>query len=368
VRAVLTPRRRYDLLEKGDGKAAEPGKEKLGGLLEEDEDEDEDGDDWKLKVCSTCRKKRGDLPVAHFAAASGHLDCLTFINNTDMEEITSFDKAQRSPLFYSCANNQTLTAVLLIEVAPQLVQLCDTNGDTPLHAASSSGSAELIELLISRGGADVNATNLLGIAPAHLAKNRRCLEVLFDAGADIHLRDKQKRSPLFVSCAMDRRDCAEFICEIIEIEGGSFQEVDRRGDTPLHAAACNGSNACTSMLLDLAVEPGVRNKKGLRPIDLAAKRGHEKCEQVSHRPTPTERALGAACEGFCGRGVSPRKFPSETARFCRRRAAAHPNRAHLWGPRAKGFAGGGSPPNSPRAKQPASTADEQRRQLRPDPN
>jgi len=269
----------YELLEKKEEK---PDEGKLGGLLEEDEEDGEDGDDngdWKLKVCSVCRKKRGDLPVAHFAAASGHVDCLTYICNTDMEAIRSFDKAQRSPLFYACANMQTLTAVLLIEVAPQMVQLCDGNGDTPLHAAASSGGVELIELLVSRGGADVNGVNLLGISASHLAKERRCLEVLFDAGADIYLRDKQKRSPLFVSCAMDRRDCAEFICEIIEIEGGSLQEVDRRGDTPLHAAACNGSADCCGMLLEMGVEPGVRNKKGLRPIDLAARRGHDKCEQ-----------------------------------------------------------------------------------------
>ena len=63
-------------------------------------------------------------------------------------------------------------------------------------------------------------------------------------------------------------------------EGESFQETDRRGDTPLHAAACNGSAECCRMLLDLAVEPGVRNKKGLRPIDLAIKRRHQDCEQV----------------------------------------------------------------------------------------
>jgi len=34
------------------------------------------------------------------------------------------------------------------------------------------------------------------------------------------------------------------------------------------------------MLLDLAVEPGVRNRKNLRPIDLAMKRGHSDCEQL----------------------------------------------------------------------------------------
>ena len=231
-------------------------------------------------LLDACRCKRGDLPVVHFAAASGHIDCMTYINNNDPNEISCFDKAQRSPLFYACANSQTMTAVYLIEVAPQLVMLCDSNGDTPLHAASSAGSAELIELLISRGGATVNQTNNLGISPAHLATNRGCLEILFDAGCDLKLKDKQKRSPLFVACAMNRKDVAEFITEILEIEGGSFQEVDRRGDTPLHAAACNGSADCCRLLLDLAVEPGVRNKKDLRPIDLAIKRGHTDCEQL----------------------------------------------------------------------------------------
>ena len=272
----------YNLLEKGVGAPAEGkrGSVIVEGDENEEDEEDDDDDDWKLKVCDMCRCKRGDLPVVHFAAASGHIDCLTYINNNDPNEISSFDKAQRSPLFYACANNQTMTAVYLIEVAPQLVMLCDTNGDTPLHAASSAGSTELVELLISRGGAGVNQQNNLGISPAHLATCRGCLEILFDAGCDIRLKDKQKRSPLFVSCAMNRKHCAEFITEILEIEGGSFQEIDRRGDTPLHAAACNGSVECCKLLLDLAVEPGVRNKKGLRPIDLAIKRGHQDCEQL----------------------------------------------------------------------------------------
>ncbi|GMH71380.1 hypothetical protein TrLO_g3872 [Triparma laevis f. longispina] len=275
----------YDVLQKGGQEksldASTDKAQRRGSIImEENEEEEEEDNDWRLKVCDTCRRKRGDLPVVHFAAASGHIQCLTYIANNDSSQISTFDKAQRSPLFYACANNQTLTAVYLIELAPQTVMLCDSNGDTPLHAASQAGSAELIELLISRGGASVNSLNNLGISCAHLATNRECLHILFDAGADIKLKDKQKRSPLFVSCAMNRKECAEFICEILEIEGESFQETDRRGDTPLHAAACNGSAECCRMLLDLAVEPGVRNKKGLRPIDLAIKRRHQDCEQL----------------------------------------------------------------------------------------
>ena len=282
----------YNLLEskKKGGEDGEAGGANgaMGGIMEEEEDELEDSlvdmsSSFKLPssgICNTCRKKRGDLPIPHFASASGHIDCLTHIVNTDPNSVSTFDKAQRSPLFYSCANGQTLTAVLLIEVFPQTAQLCDSNGDTPLHAAASAGSADLIELLVSRGGSSVNQTNNLGLTASHLAKNRQCLEILFDAGADIYAKCKQRRSPLFVACAMNRLDCAEFICEIIEIEGGSFQEVDKRGDTPLHASACNGSVKCCKLLLDLAVEPGVRNKKGLRPIDLALKRGHSSCEQL----------------------------------------------------------------------------------------
>eukprot|EP00622_Pseudochattonella_farcimen_P003076 FR738170.1.p1 GENE.FR738170.1~~FR738170.1.p1 ORF type:complete len:306 (+),score=34.15 FR738170.1:3-920(+) len=59
-----------------------------------------------------------------------------------------------------------------------------------------------------------------------------------------------------------------------------LNHVDRRGDTPLHAAACNGALLSLTHLLKLGTNPDVRNTKGYRPIDLAARRGHADCETV----------------------------------------------------------------------------------------
>jgi len=130
VRMMKSSGSLYNLLESKKKGAGGEGETSIGVIEEEEDDLEESMADggglisssFKLaspNVCMSCRKKRGDLPVPHFAAASGHVDCLTHIVNTDPSSIATFDKAQRSPLFYACANNQTLTAVLLIEGAKQ---------------------------------------------------------------------------------------------------------------------------------------------------------------------------------------------------------------------------------------------------------
>ena len=130
VRMMKSSGSLYNLLESKKKGAGGEGETSIGVIEEEEDDLEESMADggglisssFKLaspNVCMSCRKKRGDLPIPHFAAASGHVDCLTHIVNTDPSSIATFDKAQRSPLFYACANNQTLTAVLLIEGAKQ---------------------------------------------------------------------------------------------------------------------------------------------------------------------------------------------------------------------------------------------------------
>lgn len=88
------------------------------------------------------------------------------------------------------------------------------------------------------------------------------------------------RTPLFVACATDRLEKAEFLCELLECAGQDLGETDKRGDTPMHAAACNGSTACLLLLLQYGVAPDLRNSKGLRPIDLASRKGQCACEKI----------------------------------------------------------------------------------------
>lgn len=83
-----------------------------------------------------------------------------------------------------------------------------------------------------------------------------------------------------MACATDRLEKAEFLCELLECGGQDLGEADKRGDTPMHAAAYNGSTACLLLLLQYGVAPDVRNSKGLRPIDLASRRGQSACEKI----------------------------------------------------------------------------------------
>jgi len=61
--------------------------------------------DWQPGgVCLECQHQDSGLPKPHYAAAMGHLGCLMSIYIADMESLLTFDSADRSPLFYACAN------------------------------------------------------------------------------------------------------------------------------------------------------------------------------------------------------------------------------------------------------------------------
>ena len=55
---------------------------------------------------------------------------------------------------------------------------------------------------------------------------------------------------------------------------------DQRGDTPLHAAACNGAVECLLLLLQHGIDPRTKNLTGLKAIDLAVRNRHQKCKSI----------------------------------------------------------------------------------------
>jgi ankyrin repeat protein len=80
----------------------------------------------------------------------------------------------------------------------------DDSHSTPLHLASSKGSAETVGLLIQHG-ADVNAQNKDLSTPLHLAASS-CLtlegtivRLLLRHGANIDARDSEGRTPLEIA-------------------------------------------------------------------------------------------------------------------------------------------------------------------------
>ena len=119
-------------------------------------------------ICEQCLNRVEEISLGHFAAAVGHLQCLRGVCNDNPYSLLSFDATNRSPLFYASANDRPDCCEYLIDRFPPLINLADASGDTPLHAASNSGSEACVSLLIYKGRAQIDARNKLGMAPAHL--------------------------------------------------------------------------------------------------------------------------------------------------------------------------------------------------------
>jgi len=231
------------------------------------------------------REKFTNLPAPHAAAASGDLQRLMMLSSVELSLLCSYDSAHRSPLFYSVAYDNHEVVAFLLEKFPEMAGEADEHGDTPLHAAVSADSIEsvaaLLKVMAGKGSEDYSQpANHMKMTPVHLTASVECLDLLYQNGASLTEVDNHGRSPLFVACAMNRWECAEYLIEGLDQEIGSLYIQDDRGDTPLHAAACNGAVDCVLLMLQYGVDPTVTNTKGLKAIDLAIRNKHKKCQQL----------------------------------------------------------------------------------------
>jgi ankyrin repeat protein len=89
----------------------------------------------------------------------------------------------------------------LLEASPELVNVRDGEGGTPLHLAVQGGHAELAELLLDRG-ADISAADASGYTPLHhaaYAGDAALVGLLLARGADVTEREVRGRTPLYMA-------------------------------------------------------------------------------------------------------------------------------------------------------------------------
>ncbi|CAG8539767.1 2665_t:CDS:2 [Funneliformis caledonium] len=100
---------------------------------------------------------------------------------------------------------QRVTELLISGVSPNSK---DTNGYTPLTAATSYNHIELIEFLISQG-ADVNIRDNDGDTPLFVAENIKVAQILLDHDADPFIRNSEGKTPAQVAYEEGWLDVAE---------------------------------------------------------------------------------------------------------------------------------------------------------------
>jgi ankyrin repeat protein len=176
----------------------------------------------------------------------------------------------------------------------------DNLGNTALHYLCTNDMADLAEKVIA-AGADVSLANNAGKTPLHLAAANGLLTTIrlfLDKGAKINAQDMEDKTPLIHAVENGRRDAAEYLLvsgadkysrtitglfpkDFIKAAGPSMEklllffgaasnQIDSKGNTPLHQAVYQGGLATVKKLLSAGASSiNFKNNKSLTPLLVA---------------------------------------------------------------------------------------------------
>lgn len=150
----------------------------------------------------------------------------------------------------------------------------DPTGNTPLHWAINSETAELLISL----GADIDARDEFGHTPLHDVDNAAVADTLIAYGADVNARDFHGDTPLhwaiirasWPSTSEQQWKSKELlIIDRLLIHGANINAKGNGGRTPLH---CAESVEVARSLIDHGADVNARDQKGLKPWDIVRRR------------------------------------------------------------------------------------------------
>ncbi|XP_078688617.1 ankyrin repeat domain-containing protein 27-like isoform X1 [Branchiostoma floridae x Branchiostoma belcheri] len=148
----------------------------------------------------------------------------------------------------------------------------DDKGLTALHVAAIYGRADMIDLLVTKGGV-VNATDYHGSTPLHLAcqkGHQSAALLLLHFSADVRAQDNDGNTPLHLCCENGHEDCVKAVVYydrsyvVLDINAANDN-----GDTPLHLAARWGYCNIVDTLLQNGASVEALNRKKQTSLDCA---------------------------------------------------------------------------------------------------
>ena len=151
-----------------------------------------------------------------------------------------------------------------------LINATDFGGSTPLHHAAGFGTLESLTLLIDKG-ADVNAKNRRGSTPLFWAIHDEAkVRLLVSRGATINIKQVEGRTPVYQASSLGSGNA---VLRLLLDNGGDPNVATLTGLTPLNAAALRGDIAAMRMLLEKGARVDVKNGAGGTPLMAAATNG-----------------------------------------------------------------------------------------------
>lgn len=126
---------------------------------------------------------------------------------------------------YSCNGDLGRMESLLSFLDPNIVNISDCFGATPLHYAVARGYGDVVMLLLEQQNIDKNPQDNEGLTPLHLAAERgdlNLIKYLMGRGADINIPNFDGKTPKdwLKDCAEETGNLNIVSQMLDEIEGG----------------------------------------------------------------------------------------------------------------------------------------------------
>ncbi|KAL4794568.1 hypothetical protein BDV19DRAFT_379477 [Aspergillus venezuelensis] len=249
------------------------------------------------------RNRRGRTRVA-FGSSRESLDGADSSDADDNAEVRmeSQFKNGRTPLHTACSTG-TIEMIELLLQHDADIEAVDARGRTPLHIACTereySYPEEAVKLLVDEGadvnrartikpdvamilireGADINVRDDLGRTPLHQAVaegSTRMFRLLLEHGAEVNAVDKRGYSALHLCVDSNRGYYLEDLLRM----GGDPNIMDNDGDTVLHHACRYRTTVNVELLLKHDADLGIENRAGLTAVEVARKRGRRNILKV----------------------------------------------------------------------------------------
>lgn len=220
--------------------------------------------------------KDGMKPLL-LAAEHGHpkaVEKLLAAKTSSLYDMWSRHPTESSPLLLAAENGHEEVVRVLCEHSVPMKNFSDSNGTTPLMAASKNRKGyNCVKLLLDEEGIDVNATDSQGNTALFYAikKSRGSItELLLERGCRTTMRDD---GPVVLVQAAEQghKDIVNFLLD----KGDSTETAASNGRTALSAAASSGHKDIVEMLVVYRADVRSRDQEGNTPLMLAVQREYE---------------------------------------------------------------------------------------------
>lgn len=208
----------------------------------------------------------------HVAASRGDEEVVKLLLDNGAD-CTIIDKLGEVPLHAACRGGRAGNVALLLQKSPDLLNVKEKRGNTPLHLAAMNKNEKVVNLLLSNK-AIADLRNCQGCTPLHLAVYNQNLPAIMSYLRNEYVADIQESFEVDPFINSNFLINPNIIKELIKKCPSAVNEVDHCGNTPLHYAAAYHATSGVKILLENNAAVDIQNIKHRTPLHNASKNNH----------------------------------------------------------------------------------------------